>query len=69
MVESIRKQDKKLDTNNIKEGFYEYKESSYRTQWKIAFEQSQYLEQNKNKPRAQLLNLNIETTSCNKRII
>ncbi|MDE5062588.1 hypothetical protein [Wolbachia endosymbiont of Drosophila tsacasi] len=51
------------------EDFYEYKESSYRTQWELAFEQSQYLEQNKNKPRPQLLDLNIEATSPNKRII
>ncbi|MDR0772991.1 MAG: hypothetical protein LBE46_01465 [Wolbachia pipientis] len=51
------------------EDFYEYKESSYRTQWELAFEQSQYLEQNKNKPRPQLLDLNIEATSRNKRII
>ncbi|WP_353269757.1 hypothetical protein [Wolbachia endosymbiont (group A) of Myopa testacea] len=71
MVESRKEQDKNLNinTNNVKENFYEYKESSYRTQWELAFEQSQYLEQNKNKPRPQLLDLNIEATSRNKRII
>ncbi len=60
MVESRKEQDKNLNinTNNVKEGFYEYKESSYRTQWKSAFEQSQYLKQNK--PRPQLLDLNIK---------
>ncbi|MDN5248480.1 MAG: hypothetical protein QWI36_05110 [Wolbachia endosymbiont of Tyrophagus putrescentiae] len=41
MVESIRKQDKKLDTNNAEESFYEYRKSSYRTQWGMAFEQRQ----------------------------
>ncbi|MFT4313916.1 MAG: hypothetical protein AB3P11_02210 [Wolbachia pipientis] len=69
MVESIRKQDKKLDTNNAKEGFYKYRESSYRTQWGMAFEQSLYLEQNKDNPRGKLLNLNIEATYYNKRIV
>lgn len=66
MVESIGKQDKKLDTNSAEEGFYEYRKSSYRTQWGMAFEQSQYLEQNKGKPRGKLLNLNIEATYYNK---
>lgn len=69
MVESIRKQDKKLDTNNAKESFYQYRESSYRTQWGMAFEQSLYLEQNKDNPRGKLLNLNIEATYYNKRIV
>lgn len=71
MVESRKEQDKNLNinTNNVKEGFYEYQESNYRTQWELAFEQSRYLEQNKNKPRPQLLDLNIEATSRNKRII
>ncbi|WP_265035815.1 hypothetical protein [Wolbachia endosymbiont (group A) of Anomoia purmunda] len=72
MVESRKEQDKNLNTNeDTNEGFYKYKESSYRTQWELAFEQSQYLEQNKNnpKPRPRLLDLNIEATSRNKRII
>ncbi|OAM06415.1 MAG: hypothetical protein TV41_05365 [Wolbachia endosymbiont of Dactylopius coccus] len=69
MVESIRKQDKKLDTNNAEESFSEYRKSSYRTQWGMAFEQSQYLEQNKDNPRGKLLNLNIEATYYNKRIV
>ncbi|WP_250295151.1 hypothetical protein [Wolbachia endosymbiont of Oedothorax gibbosus] len=69
MVESRKEQDKNLNINNVKEDFYEYKESSYRTQWELAFEQNQYLEQNKNKPGPQLLDLNIEATSRNKRII
>ncbi|WP_341815214.1 hypothetical protein [Wolbachia endosymbiont (group B) of Aricia artaxerxes] len=68
-VESIKKQDKKLDTNNAEESFYEYKKSSYRTQWGMAFEQSQYLEQNKDNPRGKLLNFNIEATHYNKRIV
>ncbi|WP_353273123.1 hypothetical protein [Wolbachia endosymbiont (group A) of Portevinia maculata] len=52
MVESRKEQDKNLNinTNNVKEDFYEYKESNYRTQWELAFEQSRYLEQNKNRP-------------------
>lgn len=41
MVESIR--NKKLDKDNAEENFYKYRESSYRTQWGMAFEQSQYL--------------------------
>lgn len=69
MIESKKEQDKNLNINNVKEDFYEYKESSYRTQWGLAFEQSQYLEQNKNKPRPQLLDLSIEATSHNKKII
>ncbi|MBR9983589.1 MAG: hypothetical protein MUP48_03865 [Wolbachia endosymbiont of Homalodisca vitripennis] len=69
MVESIRKQYKKLGTNNTEESFYEYRKSSYRTQWGMAFEQSQYLEQNKDNPRGKLLNLNIEATYYNKRIV
>lgn len=69
MVESIRKQNKNLDTNNAKESFYKYRESSYRTQWGMAFEQSQYLEQNKDNPRGKLLNLNIEATYYNKRMV
>ncbi len=70
MVESRKEQDKNLNinTNNVKEDFYEYKESSHRTQWELAFEQSQYLEQNKNKPRPQLLDLKIEATSHNKKL-
>jgi hypothetical protein len=65
MVESRKEQDKNLNinTNNVKEDFYEYKESSYRAQWELSFEQ------NKNKPRPQLLDLNIEATSRNKRTI
>ncbi|MHC3897386.1 UNVERIFIED_CONTAM: hypothetical protein LBW93_00365 [Wolbachia endosymbiont of Nasonia longicornis] len=69
MVESIEKQDKKLDTNNAEGSFYEYRKSSYRTQWEMAFEQSQYLEQNKDNPRGKLLNFNIEATHYNKRIV
>lgn len=69
MVESIRKQDKKFDANNAEESFYEYRKSGYRTQWGMAFEQSQYLEQNKDNPRGKLLNLNIEATCYNKEIV
>ncbi|WP_353287543.1 hypothetical protein [Wolbachia endosymbiont (group B) of Gerris lacustris] len=69
MVEGIRKQDKKLDINNAEESFDKYRESSCRIQWGMAFEQNQYLEQNKNKPRGKLLNLSIEATYYNKRMV
>lgn len=69
MVEGIRKQDKKLDINNAEGSFDEYRESSCRIQWEMAFEQNQYLEQNKNKPRGKLLNLSIEATYYNKRMV
>ncbi|MGL9758115.1 MAG: hypothetical protein ACR5LA_04600 [Wolbachia sp.] len=67
MVESRKEQDKNLNinTNNVEEDFYGYKESSYRTQWELAFEQSKYL----NKPRPRLSGSNIEATSYNKKII
>ncbi|MFL3876230.1 hypothetical protein [Wolbachia endosymbiont of Trichogramma kaykai] len=68
-VESVKKQGKKLNTNNAEESFYEYRNSSCRTQWGMAFEQSRYLEQNKYDPRGRLLNFNIEATHYNKRIV
>ncbi|WP_343288705.1 hypothetical protein [Wolbachia endosymbiont of Encarsia formosa] len=69
MVESIIKQYKKLGTNNTEESFYEYKNSICSTQWTMAFEQNQYLEQNKDNTRGELRELNIEATYYNKEIV
>ncbi|OCA06319.1 hypothetical protein wTpre_646 [Wolbachia endosymbiont of Trichogramma pretiosum] len=68
-VASVKKQGIRLNTNNAEESFYEYRNSSCRTQWGMAFEQSRYLEQNKDNPRGKLLNFNIEATNYNKRIV